>query len=798
MRLPFGWLQDFVKIDVTPEEACDYLVMLGFSDARVVPNEWESLDDFVTGRATQVRPHPGDPKLKVVQVNVGYANLTSVCGAPEVTVGEIYPVALAGARLGCGRSVEAAEIAGVESHCILCSGWEAWIDDSKDELLRLDADIAPGTKLIEALRLDQPVIEMEVTPNRGDCLGLIGVARELAAVFGKELIIPEPGLSEEGPEIDELVSVEVADPEGCPRYGAIALENLEVRGAPAEVRARLRLAGLRPINSVVDATNIVLFETGHPLHAFDLDRLKGARIIVRRAREGEKIVAIDGNDYELSPDDVVIADAEKPVAIAGVIGGQNSEVGSITKRVLIEGAFFNHSFIWRTSKRLGIDSEAAYRFARGVDIGAVKYVLARTGSIIQSNTKCRVAVGTIDVYPHPEPPRHVYVNPKRINRLLGTAIPEQEILDYLERLGFTVSPGKDLEIVVPARRNDVEGEADIAEEIARLYGYDRIALTTGHSCESYGKYLLDAQVVRQVRELLTGMGLSEAVTDSTMGPERLEFFKLKSPDLIEIRNPVGIQNSILRPSLLPGMLRVLIGNENWGQEEIAFFEIGKIYLRNRGDFEESRKLAVGLSGARRPRVWYAAPRDFDFYDLKGILESLGKSLGLTFAFDAGSHELLHPGRQARVRYAEGANAEIGYLGEVALELSEGLGSRRRLYVAEIDFDRLIEPASVERKFHTVQKYPAVKRDIAVIVPKKVLESHVRDVILTHGGPLVETVEVFDVYEGDQIPGGTKSLAYAIVFRSADATLTEQEVDQLQKKIEQVLESEFGGKIRMKS
>lgn len=798
MRVPFGWLQDFVKIDVSPSEVCDHLIMLGFSDARVLPGEWDCLENFITGRATKVEPHPSDPHLKVVEVNVGYATLTSVCGAPNITLGEIYAVAMPGSRLGSDKVVETAAIAGVESHCILCSGWEAWLDDSRDELLKLDSHIAPGTKLVEALRLNEPVIEMEVTPNRGDCLGLIGVARELAAVFGKELIIPEPAMNEDGPPVGQLASVEIEDIEGCPRYGAIVLEDVVVRGAPAETRARLRMAGLRPINNVVDAANMVLFETGHPLHTFDLDTIKDSAIIVRRARKGETIVGIDGEEYKLMQDDVVIADPDGAVAIAGVIGGQSTEVSQGTKRVLIEGAFFEHTFIWRTAKRLGIDSEAAYRFSRVVDVGAVLYVLARTASIIQSDTECSISRGMIDVYPKPILPRHVLANPKRVNRLLGTSIPEQEILDYLERLGFMVSPGKDLEIVVPTRRTDVEGEADVAEEVGRLYGFDRIDLTSAHSCDSYGKYPDDALDARRVRDMLLGIGLNEAVTDAMIGPDGIELFGLGSAELAEIRNAVGVQNSIMRPSLMPGMTGVLVGNERLGQEEIGFFELGRTYAKKPEGFEETVRLAIGLSGTREPMAWHTKPRPFDFYDLKGIVEGVCEALGAEVTFEPGTLERFHPGRQARIILADKDKAcDIGYLGELAPAFSEELGSKRRLYIAQLDFQKMREAAWGARRYRTLDRYPAVKRDLAVIIPKKILESQVRSAILAGGGKLVESVELFDVYEGEQIPPGTKSLAYAIVFRSPERTLTEAEIDALQKDIEAALESGFGGKIRMK-
>jgi phenylalanyl-tRNA synthetase beta chain len=796
MRIPFGWIQEFVKIDVTPEELARYLIMLGFGDAKVLPGEWDMLDSFVVGRAVKVKPHPGNSHLKVVDVNVGYADLTSVCGAPDIEEGELYAVAMPGARLATGRVVDTSELGGVTSQCVLCSGKEAWLDESKDELLVIDDDLAPGTNLLEGLGLDEAVIEVEVTPNRGDWLGLIGIARELAAVFGKELNIPEPSLREDGPKIGDLATVEVLDTEGCPRYGALVCENVVIKGSPARTRARLRQAGFRPINNVVDAANIVLFETGHPLHTFDLDKLAGAKIVVRRARAGEKMVAIDGTEHTLVDTDLVIADAAKAVALAGVIGSQASEVIASTRRLLVEGAFFDHCSVWRTAKQHGISTEASYRFERGVDIGAVLYVLARTGSLIQQGTKCKVAQGMIDVYPRPVRPKRLMVSPKRMNKLLGTAISEQEICDYLERLGFLVSPGKDLEVVVPTRRSDVNCEADIAEDVARLYGYDRIGEKTTLSCQTYATMPEEVRRTRELKLILKGMGLYEVVNESMIGPTEIDTFGLAART--RILNPIGVQTSFLRPSLVPGVVKALVANEFMSQESITIFELGKIYLTEGGNPTEPYRLALGLSGARQQRAWFARPSDFDLYDLKGIAESLADILGAAVAFRDISEPMLHPGRRmAMVLLGGDGERPLGYLGELVTSISEAVGSKRRLYVAELDFGLLLEAKAGPARYKEVPKYPGVKRDIAVVVPEAVQENQVKAIVAVEGGPLVESVEVFDLYRGEQIPAGTKSLAYGILFRSDARTLKEDEIDDLQRKIEARLSKEFGAKMRVK-
>ncbi|MFZ1948354.1 MAG: phenylalanine--tRNA ligase subunit beta [bacterium] len=798
MRIPCGWIREFVKIDVTPEELCQCLTMLGFGDAGVVPGEWDVLDSFVVGRASEVKPHPTDSHLKLVRVNVGYADLVSVCGAPNVEEGRLYAVALPGARLGTGRVVDTAEVGGVLSRCVLCSGKEAWLDESKDELLEVEDDNAPGLALVEALGLTDSVIEVEVTPNRSDWLGLVGIARELAAVFGKELLLPEPSVEGNRPIPGETVRIEVEDHEGCPRYGALLCDHVIVRGSPARTRARLRLAGVRPINNIVDATNLVLYETGHPLHAFDLDKIADHTIVVRRARDGEKIVGIDGNQYDLIASDLVIADARRPVAIAGVMGGKDSEVGPSTRRILIEGAYFDHRSVWRTSKRLGLSTEASYRFERGVDIGAVLWVLARTGSMIQADVKCMVPVGMIDVYPNPPRPRRLLVSPKRINRLLGTSIPEQEICDYLERLGFLVSPGKDLEVVIPTRRGDVDCEADIAEDVARLYGYDRIGERTALASQTYAKLPEGARRTREIKHIMKGMGLREIVTESMIGRQDLEALSLGSYPVVEILNPLGVRTSCLRPSLLPGVVKVLLDNEFNGRESVAVFELGKAYRRDGDGYAEPYKLAIGLSGARQERSWHTRAEDFDVFDLKGLVENLGDLVDVRMEFREGGGQGLHPGRRMEVFAVRGAEEiAVGALGEILPSVCEALGSKRRLCAAEIDFSVLQELSPKDTRYKEIPRFPAVKRDLAVVVPEAVRERDVRQAIVTEAGALVESVGVFDLYRGSQIPEGTKSLAYAIVFRSESGTLKEEDIDEIQRKIEARLVEGLGAKIRDK-
>lgn len=797
MRIPYRWLQEFVKLDIPPEDLCDPLIMLGFSDAHVIPNEWSCLEDFVVGKVLNVSPHPSDRRLKVVEVNLGFAKAISVCGAPNVVEGGLFAVALPGAKLASGQVVARAEIAGVRSEVVLCSGWEAWIDDSRDELLELGKDMIPGTPLLEALGLDDAVIEVEVTPNRGDCLGLFGIARELAALFGKELIKPEPAPRENGRPIEDVVSVEIRDIQGCPRYGARVLEGVKVRKSDALARARLRLAGIRPVNNVVDATNLVMFETGHPLHPFDLDKISGSEIVVRRARPGENLVGIDHNQYDLAEEDLVIADRDKAIAVAGVIGGINTEVDEKTSRVLIEGAFFDKASIWRTAKRLGIASEAAYRFARGVDVGAIPYVTTLASEIIQEATGCKVCKGRIDVFPERKQAVYIEVSPKRINKLLGVSIPEQEMCELLEQLGFLVSPGRELLIGVPTRRGDVECEADIAEEIGRLYGYDRIPVSTEKSCALQGRLSHGWEVLWTLRTTLTAMGLTEVVTDPMISPELIAEFGLDMNKIVGIANPVGIQASAMRPLLVPNLIQTLIDNHNRGRIGGAIFELGKIYLRDDNGFIEPYKVGLAMAGVKKPRAWYGSQTDYDFFDMKGVVEGLLESMHQRYEIRPGGPAFLHQGRKAVVVIKDGqATCEIGFIGEIAPNLCGRFEARNRIYVAELDARSLIGEEEFRKAIEPI-RFPAVKRDIAVVVGEDILDADVRRIILEEGGDLVESIETFDLYRGDRIPQGTKSLGYAIVFRSPERTLEEKEVAQIEARIEARIKADLGGYLRRK-
>ncbi|MGQ9602927.1 MAG: phenylalanine--tRNA ligase subunit beta [bacterium] len=797
MRIPFGWLQDFVKLDIPPEDLCEPLIMLGFSDAYVIPNEWDCLEGFVVGKALSVSAHPSDHRLKVVEVNLGFAKAISVCGAPNVFEGGLFAVALPGAKLASGHTVASTEIGGVKSEVVLCSGFEAWLDDSKDELLELGKELMPGTPLLEALGLDEPVIEVEVTPNRSDCLGLFGIAREVAALFGKELIKPEPAPKENGRPVEELVSVEIKDTKGCARYGAMVLEEVKVGKSMAFLRARLRLAGIRPINNVVDATNMVMFETGHPLHPFDLDKISGSKILVRRARAGEKLIGIDHKEYQLSQEDLTIADEDKPIAIAGIIGGKNTEVDGNTSTVLLEGAFFDNASIWRTAKRLGITSEASYRFARGVDIGAIPYVVTLASEIIQEMTGCRACVGRIDIYPEPRKTVYVEASPKRINKLLGVSIPDQEICELLEQLGFLILPGKELLVGVPTRRADVQCEADIAEEVARLYGYDKIPASREKCCASQGKVSRIWEILWSIRNALTGMGLTEVVTDPMVSPDLVDQFGVNRDEMVGIINPVGIHTSALRTLLAPALIRTLTENQNKGRLGVAIFEIGKIYRRGNDGFYEAYMLGLGLAGIRNPRVWWSVETDYDFFDMKGIVEALLHSMRCDYEIKPGGPGFLHPGRKAIIVNKVGqAESEIGYIGELSPALSKKYDARGRLYLAEILVDALIFEEEFRKALEPI-KYPGVKRDIAVVVSKNVHDADIRRIILDEAGNIVESIDTFDLYEGNQIPEGTKSLGYAIVFRSYERTLEEKEVAEIEARIEARIKADLGGFLRRK-
>jgi phenylalanyl-tRNA synthetase beta chain len=642
---------------------------------------------------------------------------------------------------------------------------------------------------------DDPIIDLEVTPNRPDCLGILGIAREVVAMRGGRLIFPDTSLSEGEEDVSDLVQVTIEDADGCPRYTARVIKGVKVGPSPEWMARRLEAVGMRPINNIVDATNYVLMELGHPLHAFDYD-LVGGYIRVRRARDGELILSLDGEMRRLSPEDLVIADEDRAIAIAGVMGGMETGITDSTKNVLLESAYFNPVSIRRTAKRLGMRTEASYRFERGADPEIPPTASARCAKLICEISGGVVAKGVVDSYPKPQGPVLIRLRKEKIEGILGVGFSDRDIASFLERLGFKVSGSSPFLVEVPSFRwADVKREIDLVEEIARVYGYNRIPEKVPEREILPAPISHKELVLEGIRDILCGYGLFETINYSFMGYNDLASMDVPPTDdwskAIRLLNPISSGQELLRTTLIPGLLRVVERNMRRKVQRVQIFEIGKVFREDEGISEEEM-LGIALWGRRYKRSWHFGEDDVDFFDLKGIVEGLFFSMGISADFVRDSHPSFHPGRCAGI-FAFGNR--IGIMGELHPKLLSGYDIKGRVYVAEIRLLPLIEEVGFEKHYVPIPRYPEVRRDISLIVPEDLPAKEVEMAIREEGGELVEDVILFDLYKGEQIPDGMKALAFSITFRSPERTLRGEEVDELQARIVEAMGRRFGAKLR---
>lgn len=803
MLVSLRWLQDYVDI---PWETTELAARLTRSGAKV--ESVRSLDHdysgIVVGKIVEKKPHPDSDTLAICQVDVGGRRVQSVSGAPNVREGLLVPVALPGATLpGLEGAVAEATVRGVASEAVLCSERELGISDDHSGVMELPEDLTPGQAVIDALALDDAVLEIEVYPNRPDHLSVYGIAREVAAIAGTELRPPQTEIDEVEERVESAAKVEVHDPDLCPRYVARVIRGVKIGPSPAWLQQRLRAAGMRPINNVVDVTNYVMLELGQPLHAFDYHRVAGHKIVVRRARPGERITTLDDQVRELDPDILLICDAERPVAIAGVMGGEDSEVRPDTTDILLESANFNPVSIRKTSKKLGLRTEASYRFERDVDPHLAELAADRAARLIQELAGGEVLRGRVDVAAELPPPREITLRVKRVCAMLGAQVSPAEIKRILRGLGFDVELEKDATVMtvrVPTFRRDIEGEADLIEEVARIYGYDEIEPTLPTGAGVQGGLSWPLPAVEKVQSLLASLGLYEAISYSFISPKVFDRLRLSADHpwrkAIQLANPLTEEHSVMRTSLLPGLMDAVALNVRRRVADVRLFEVGKVYVAETLPLEslpaEKWTLGIAMAGGAATNVWGAPSRPVDFYDLKGVVEALLEALRLEGEFVPGEHPALHPGRTALLTVS---GKEVGYLGELHPKVADNWDLRARTYVAEIDLETLFALESREVVYTALPRYPAVDRDLALLVPKHVAAVSVVEVIRREGGPYLRDVALFDVYEGKQVPEGYRSLAYTMVYRADDRTLTDEEINEAQARIEAALARELGVSVR---
>lgn len=801
MLVSLKWLRSLVRCDAPPDEIAHRLTMAGLEVEALEPFHF-GLERVVVGRIQSAKPHPNAKALKVCRVEIPEGTHEIVCGAPNVAGGQLAPLALEGAFLADGTEIRAADIHGVVSRGMLCSEHELGLGEDTSGIMILDSHLAPGTPLAEALDLSDLVLDIGITPNRPDCLSVLGIAREVAALFNVPLSPPAINLEETGPPVETLATVVIEDPDLCPRYSGRVVQNVTIKSSPLWLRQHLEAQGIRAINNIVDVTNYVMLELGQPLHAFDYHRLEGHRIVVRRARPNETFVTLDGRNQQLQKDMLLICDANRGVALAGIMGGMNSEISPQTNTVFIESAYFQPTGTRRTAKILGMSTESSYRFERGVDPEGVITALDRAAQLMVELGDGELASGRLDVYPIPIRLGPVHLRVSKTKSFLGMDLSREEVCKLLESIQLKVRPtGEDLLVVEPPSfRADLTREVDLMEEIARLAGYDRIPSASPLARLAATKPTEDQAIRQQTKQLFTSLGFCEIVSYSFISSRAAELLRLEENDprrrLLPLRNPLSEDQAVMRTTLVPGMLETAARNQRQNNFNLRLIELSKVFFpRDQEELPEERFNLCGLlSGVRRPAAWNEPAQPVDFFDIKGVLEALFLSLGITDIVWSKKDlaPYLKPDAAARILFVDD---HLGDLGELHPEVIQGFDLKGVVYLFDLDFQCLMEKIVSVKRFKPLPKFPAVNRDLAIIVPDSVAAHNVLEYLEQHIPQYGDSIILFDQYKGDQLAKNKKSLAFRITYRSADRSLTDLEVNEIHSDFSQKVVAAFQAELR---
>ena len=793
MNTALSWIKAYVP-DLTCEDQ-EYMDAMTLSGTKVegYSRRDKNLEKIVVGRIEKIERHPDADKLIVCQVDIGSGVIQIVTGAPNVKEGDKVPVVLDGGRVAGGHdggplpeegiTIKAGKLRGVPSNGMMCSIEELGSDRNmypeapEFGIYIFDDDAEVGSDAVEALGLHDTVFEYEVTSNRVDCYSVIGIAREAAATFRKPFYAPQVTVTGNGGNVEDYIAVEVEDRELCPRYCARVCINIQIGPSPKWMQRRLAASGIRPINNLVDITNYVMEEYGQPMHAYDLDTIAGHKIIVRRAREGDVFRTLDGQERNLDADVLMICDAEKEVGIAGIMGGENSMITDEVKTVLFEAASFNGANIRKSAKRVGLRTDASGKFEKGLDPHNAEAAINRACQLIEELGCGEVVDGMVDVCGEMREEVVLPFEPDQYNKLLGTEVSTEEMLEIFQRIEVRYDQTAGT-LTIPTFRQDLLHRCDIAEEVARFYGYDKIPLTLPTGEATTGKLPFKLRIEQKARDIAEYCGFSQGMCYSFESPKVFDRLLLDQDDparaAISIANPLGEDFSVMRTLSLHGMLTSLATNYNRRNKNVRLYELGNIYVPKALPLtelpDERMQFTLGMYG------------DGDFFTMKGVIEEFFDSIGLcgklTYDPNAGRN-FLHPGRQANVVYK---GCVLGYLGEVHPEVCDNYDMKTRAYVAVLDMPSVMPHATFDRKYEGIAKYPAVMRDISMVVPKEIMVGQIEDVIAQRGGKILEDYQLFDIYEGDQIKAGYKSVAYSITFRAKDRTLEEADITAAMKKI----------------
>ncbi len=777
MNLPLSWLKDYMNTDgISEKEYADRLTMSG-SIVEGIENLGKEFKNVVVGRITKIEKHPDADKLVICQVDVGGEEIQIVTGAPNVFEGAVVPVAKHKSTLPGGVKITKGKLRGVMSYGMMCSTDELGISKERATgILILPDDTPIGEDITHTLGLDESVAEFEITSNRPDCMSIIGLARETAATFDRDFKIPEIKPTGNDEDVNDYAAVEITDSNLCSRFTARAVKNVKIGPSPKWMQNRLTACGLRAINNVVDITNYIMLEYGQPMHAYDLDHVEGRKIIVRAAGEGEMLETLDDKPRSLKSEMIAISDEKRAIGVAGVMGGANSEVTDDTVTVLFESACFNPVLVRRGAKALGMRTDASALFEKAINRACELLEEMGGGEVIGGE----VIGGVIDVYPVPKRNTVLPFEPEKINKFLGTDIPESDMVDYLSRLEFKVEDGK---VIVPTFRGDIESMADISEEVARLYGYDNLPVTMMQGRVVVGGKTFKQKMIDSIRNTLTAYGLYETMTYSFIDPKEYAQTRVPMDDAIRIINPLGEENSVMRTSMLSSIIKTLKINYNRRAEFAKIFELGMIYKPVGETLPDERQIiAIGMYGRT------------DFFELKGIVQGLLTRLGVSgAAFETETeNKSYHPGRCAKVT---AGGKTLGYLGQLHPAVADNFKLDTEVYAAELDLCTVLELATFDRTYKPMPKFPASGRDIALVVDKNVSVGEIEKIIHSASTEILESVKLFDVYEGEQVGENKKSVAYSLTFRAADRTLTDDEVSGLTEKILAALKSGINAELR---
>jgi len=800
MKFSLSWLQDYVAVQMGIDELADTLTMIGL-EVDSVSDRFSYLDSVYVGRIQAVEPHPNADRLSICKVDAGGHHLAVVCGAPNVSAQMLAPLALPGTLFPDGAILEKGIIRGHLSEGMLCSEAELGLGSDTSGIMPLDAGLKEGERLNVALKLSDPVIEIDLTPNRPDCLSLVGIAREIAAIQKTPLSVPATALEDAENKIFQMTSVDIEAPDHCPRYAARLLEGIKVRPSPFWLQERLLSVGLRPINNIVDITNFVLMELGQPLHAFDFDQLEENRIVVRTAREGENFTTLDQKERTLTSEMLMICDGKKPVGIGGVMGGLNSEIENSTSRVLIESAYFNPVSIRRTAKKLGLSTEASFRFERGVDSEGTVKALNRAARLMIELGEGRSIGGIIDEHPRPQQRKPITLSIAKTNRLLGTDLNRKQVAGFIESIEFEAQKEKapdSLVVTAPSFRVDVSRPEDLMEEVARLAGYNNIPTTFPLFPAEGRPFLKELAFRNKLKQLMTGFGFTEVISYSFIHRQSCDRLRIKPDDprrnLVHILNPLVEDQAVLRTSLIPGLLTTMGYNLAQQAKSIKLFEIGKIFIdRGQDRLPQEREVLAGLwSGLRDAGTWHAKEIDADFYDIKGVVEALLRSLkieGIRFArLPFSDCDYTRPGFTAEITQKGKA---LGCVGEVDPQVLAAYDLKKSAYAFELEVEQLRALLEGPQYRRSLSKFPAIFRDSTLIIDRGIETEQVLQQIVDFKEELVEEVYLFDVYEGSPIPAGRKSISFRITYRSHRKTLVDSDIHKLHETITNRLMEQFG-------